>query len=183
MCNAKCLDFVITAMANKDMSDADILEVGSLDVNGTPRSIISADSVKSYLGVDIISGKGVDQICDVQDLVSTFGENKFNIVITTEMLEHVLDWRSAINNMKDVTKPGGVLIITTRSKRFGLHDFPGDYWRYELDDMRAIFADWEIELLEPDHDPGVFVKARKPLGKYQQVNLDAIELYSMANER
>jgi hypothetical protein len=95
------------------------------------------------------------------------------------LLEHVREWRSAINGMKAVLRPGGVLLITTRSKGFGVHGYPYDYWRYEPGDMQRIFADFELETVQPDQlRPGVFVKARKP-ARHEPADLDGIALYSV----
>jgi cyclopropane fatty-acyl-phospholipid synthase-like methyltransferase len=109
--------------------------------------------------------------------VEYLGPESFDAVISTELLEHVKDWRIVINNMKQVLKLGGY--ITTRSKGFPHHAYPYDYWRYELSDMKAIFSDFEIVCLRKDHmDPGVFLKARKPLN-WASTNLDNTALYSI----
>jgi hypothetical protein len=68
-----------------------------------------------------------------------------------------------VSNFKNVLKPGGLLFITTRSKGFGYHGFPFDYWRFEVSDMRDIFSDFIVESIVNDPIvPGVFLKARKP---------------------
>ena len=92
-----------------------------------------------YVGVDIENGKFVDFIVPAEKLVEFFGINKFDVVISTEMLEHVRDWRIVINNLKEVLKPGGILYITTVSKGFGYHAYPYDFWRYEIEDIKKYF--------------------------------------------
>jgi hypothetical protein len=42
-----------------------VLEVGSLNINGTVRDFFDA---KEYVGVDLIEGPGVDRVCAGQDL-------------------------------------------------------------------------------------------------------------------
>lgn len=71
------------------------------------------------------------------------------------------------------------IYITTRSKGFPYHGYPWDFWRYEIEDIRKIFRDFEIITLEKDHlAPGVFLKARKP-ENYVPTDLSGIALYSM----
>ena len=66
----------------------------------------------------------------------------------------------SVSNLKAVLAPGGLLIITTRSLGYPYHAAPSDWWRFELDDMRAVFADMRIELLKSDPlMPGVFLAA------------------------
>jgi SAM-dependent methyltransferase len=164
---------VRTNLTRKEVEGNSVLEVGSLNVNGSVRPIVQAFGPSSYIGVDIQIGAGVDEICDAYDIVSHFGEDQFDLLISTELLEHVRDWRKVVSNYKNVLKPGGLLFITTRSKGFGYHGFPFDYWRFEVSDMKKIFSDVSIELIEDDPmAPGVFLKARKPEVFLENYNRD-----------
>lgn len=152
------------------------MEVGAYDVNGSVRPIVEALGPSTYIGVDMREGPRVDQICLVEDLITTFGMESFDVVICMEVMEHVCDWRKAISNMKNVLKPGGLLVLTTRSKGFSKHDYPSDYWRYEEKDMERIFKDMSDVHIEKDSQPGVFVRARKPIG-FTEENLESVDLY------
>ncbi|MGC9069640.1 MAG: class I SAM-dependent methyltransferase, partial [Thermoprotei archaeon] len=66
-------------------------------------------SPKEYIGVDIEPGKFVDVVLPAERLVEHFGPESFDVVISTETLEHVQDWRLVINNMKKVLKRGGYI--------------------------------------------------------------------------
>lgn len=179
MCNVSGTIFSIKNLNPKEVENKKIIEIGSYNINGGIRSVIESWQPKEYIGVDISMGPGVDVVCKVEDLVSNFSEASFDIVISNELLEHVEDWRAAIHNMKAVCKIGGTIIITTRSKGFHYHGYPYDFWRYELEDMKNIFSDFNIISLENDsQEPGIFVKAVKP-DNYQENDLDAYELYSI----
>lgn len=164
MCHGTCLDFIRTSLAAEDIAGRRVLEVGSFDVNGSPRPVVEAYRPASYLGIDIVDGPGVDKICPAERIVEEFGPDSFDVIISTEMMEHVRDWRLILSNMKRSLAPDGLLVVTTRSFGFPQHDYPGDYWRYELSDMRILFGDLTIERLEADEPatPGVFIVARKP---------------------
>jgi SAM-dependent methyltransferase len=100
-----------------------------------------------------------------------------------EMMEHVLDWKKIISNFKKILKPAGILLITTRSKGFYYHSYPCDFWRYELEDLKKIFSDFEIISLEKDLEaPGVFMIARKPIF-FVKNDLSHLNLYSMVKFR
>jgi SAM-dependent methyltransferase len=132
------------------------------------------------VGVDIEGGRFVDLILPAERLTEHFGSESFDIVISTELLEHVKDWRVVVENMKQVLKRGGVIYITTRSYGFQYHGYPYDFWRYEIEDMNEIFSDFTILMLEKDPEcPGVFLKAVKPTN-YKPNDLTSIALYSIA---
>ncbi|HBG78406.1 MAG TPA: methyltransferase type 11 [Phycisphaerales bacterium] len=183
MCNISCIDFGKACIKKEEVKGKAVIEIGSYNVNGSLRSIIEALEPDSYIGIDIESGPGVDQICEAEDITKTFGYNRFDMVICTEVLEHVKNWQSVIHNIKSVIKPGGILLITTRSRGFVYHGFPADFWRYEKSDMEFIFSDFDIEALESDPiDPGVFFKARKPVN-FIENKLENYKLYSIIQGR
>jgi hypothetical protein len=69
-----------------------VLEVGSKFVNGSVRPLIERFcSPRDYVGVDIEPGKYVDVVLPAEKLVNCFGPESFDVVISTELLEHVYD--------------------------------------------------------------------------------------------
>ncbi len=135
MCTAACLDFVHRHLAVEEVASRDVLEVGSLNINGSIRPFVCALHPNSYIGVDLQSGPGVDEICNATQLVPRFGPSSFDLLISTEVLEHIRDWQKAVSEFKQVLRPGGLLLITTRSRGFPYHGFPDDFWRYERSDF------------------------------------------------
>ncbi len=182
MCNAQGLRFAEKALTEKEVAGKKIIEVGSANVNGSVRPYIESLKPRVYLGVDISKGKGVDFISTAENLLTHFKKETFDVLISTELMEHVLDWRKAISNFKKLVKPGGVLLITTRSFGFPYHGYPFDFWRYEVQDMQNIFSDCIIETLEKDPSKGVFVKVVKPMN-FEENDLYDIELYSVITDK
>ena len=163
MCHGSCLKFGALHLTEYMSFGKKILEVGSLDINGSIRNVISKFTPGSYTGVDIVPGKGVDSICSAGKLISTFGKNFFDIVIATELIEHTYFWKAVISNIKVVCKPKGYILITTRSRGFPYHPYPDDYWRFEISDFETIFSDLTIiELCKDPQAKGVLLFAQKP---------------------
>lgn len=134
------------------------LEVGSFNVNGSVRSVIPVT-----IGTDMRPGPDVDEVCTASQLIKKFGCESFDNVVSTEMLEHAEDWKNALDNMWGVLKPGGMFLLTTRSPGFPLHDYPGDYWRFTVDDMKKIFPDGVV--VSDTEAPGVGVCIQKTTSK------------------
>jgi SAM-dependent methyltransferase len=157
------LEFLSSNISREEVFAKSVLEAGSLNVNGSPREVVSRHSPSMYIGVDCWFGKDVDIVCNVESIESVFGKEEFDVVISTEMLEHVENWRAVVSQLKRVTKIGGLLIVTTRSPGFPYHPYPIDKWRYTVNHMRRIFSDMDIKKLQDDPmAPGVFVKVQKP---------------------
>lgn len=181
MCTVDCIEFIRAEIETVSLEGMRVLEVGAYDVNGSIGDLVRRAGAAAYVGVDIVPGPGVDVVCDVQELETRFGKDSFDVVVTTELMEHVPDWRGAIANMKAVLRPGGTLLLTTRSRGCAFHGYPGDYWRYESEDMYKIFGDMQVEALKHDQSgtPGIFVRARKPLHWSSGATLEDVRLYSI----
>lgn len=156
------------------------LEVGSYDIQGGFRALTDLHGgFREYIGVDLREGPGIDVVCEAERLVESFGESRFDLVIASELLEHVRDWPAVLSNLKNVCKPNGVILISTRSRGHPYHASPYDFWRYELDDIAAVFSDCEELRLEPDTvKPGVFAAFRRP-SDFEDMDLSRVRLYSM----
>ena len=179
MCNAYCILFGALNLKREEIQSRKVIEVGSRDHGtGSFRPLIESFKPRDYIGVDIIKGRGVDMICRAEDLLSKFQRESFDVLISTELLEHVRNWKKTVSNFKNVVKPSGIILVTTRSYGFYYHGYPYDFWRYEIEDMENIFSDCVIEKLEKDPAKGVFIKVRKPID-FVEKDLSDYELYSM----
>lgn len=114
---------------------ANVLDVGSLDVNGNYRRMISSRGF-SYTGIDITPGKNVDIV--VEPYSYPFPSNYFDIVISGSTMEHVKDLHLWISEIVRVLKPGGLLSITTHTS-WDYHPHPVDCWRIMQDGMIYLF--------------------------------------------
>lgn len=96
---------------------------------------------------DIEKREGVDVVADAHDL--PFLDGEFEVILCSEVLEHLHAPEKAISEMYRVLKPGGTLILTTRFM-FPQHDVPHDYFRYTEYGMRHLFRQWGILELVPE---------------------------------
>lgn len=136
-----------------------VLDVGSMDVNGTVRDNFLAAG--EYVGIDMREGKCVDRVMKAEDLPNHFTPGYFDIVVSSNTLEHVEFWREAIRGMWTVLKTGGNICIVTPTKEKGRHGYPDDFWRWTKEEFEYVFKDQQIlksELVDPR---GVGIVAKK----------------------
>lgn len=183
MCTVNCVLFGAVHLQRDEIRGKSVLEIGSCDVNGSLRRILESYGPAEYVGVDIQEGPGVDVICDAADVLDRFGPERFDVVVSTEMIEHARDWRKVVSGMKNVCRKNGVILVTTRSFGFGYHSHPHDFWRYEVEDLANIFSDCEPVALERDtREPGAFIKVKKP-EEFVEADLADYRLYSIVRDR
>lgn len=160
MCHESVIDWVSRRVDGLGLGAVGpVLEVGSFNVNGSVRSFFK---VEGYVGCDITEGPGVDVVlADPRKL--PFENNSFEVVVSTEMLEHAEFPDDILAEMARVCRPGGSVLVTTRAPGFPHHN-PPDYRRYtavELTDAleRAGFTGVVVE--DDPQAPGVFGIGRR----------------------
>lgn len=94
-----------------------VLEFGSLNINGSVREFFKDCD---YTGVDMTPGKDVDYVCRAHEFNSR--DERYDVVISCEMLEHDSKHDMSIMTMQRVLKPGGMLIITCANHKRKPHN-------------------------------------------------------------
>lgn len=84
-----------------------VLEVGSLNINGTVREFF-VDSI--YTGIDVADGKDVDLVVNGEDYGGK--ANSIDVVVSCECFEHNPEYEKTFINMIRVLKRNGLLIMT-----------------------------------------------------------------------
>lgn len=116
--------------------EAQVLDVGSFDVNGNFRGLILKRGW-DYLGLDIVPGKNVDIVS--KDLYNfPFSDNVFDIVMSGSTMEHVPEIWRWIPELVRILKPNGMLAIHTHT-HWAYHPHPVDCWRIMPDGMKYLF--------------------------------------------
>ena len=84
-----------------------VLEVGSLNINGTLRNEFKDCD---YTGIDLGEGRDVDVVCGGQEYDAP--DNFFDSCISAECFEHNPYWKETFLNMVRMCKPGGLVLFT-----------------------------------------------------------------------
>jgi SAM-dependent methyltransferase len=75
----------------------------------------------------------------------------FDVVLCTEVLEHLPDPQRALDEIFRVLAPGGELLLTTRFL-FPIHDAPHDYFRFTKYGLRHLLRRFEDVRIEEETD-------------------------------
>jgi predicted methyltransferase len=96
-------DWVSQFASSKPLS---IIEIGSLNVNGTIRDLFPN---AEWIGLDRVEGPCVDVVCDAMEF---HPESPVDAVICCEVLEHADNWQQLIDSAYQWLSPGGVFVVT-----------------------------------------------------------------------
>lgn len=123
---------------------ANVLDVGSYDVNGTYRPLVEARHAL-YTGLDIRPGPNVDVVAEDNIYMYPFPDQSFDAVICGNMLHNTTAFWNVIPEMVRVLRPGGLLAIvapTWNKPHSG--KYPLDCWRFMRDGLRYLFNEQEV---------------------------------------
>ncbi|MBF0516207.1 MAG: class I SAM-dependent methyltransferase, partial [Nitrospirae bacterium] len=111
----------------------------------------------NYTGFDIAAGENVDVTGDAHRLSSHFPADKFDIVCSYSVFEHLLmPWVVAVEINK-VLKSGG-LVMTQTHQSWPVHDEPWDYFRFSEHSWHSIFNKYSgFEILQSGMGERCFV--------------------------
>ncbi len=143
---------------------ANVLEVGSLNINGTVRDFFTGGT---YVGVDVASGNGVDVVAFAENL--KYPDRAFHTVISAECFEHNPEWRATLINMARMSS--GLVVVTcatTGRAEHGTRRSSPDSSPFTLDwdyyqnltaedftdsvDLAALFSTYTFTTNEKSHD-------------------------------
>lgn len=133
-----------------------VLEVGSLNVNGSLREVLPITH-----GIDIREGKDVDEVLDACALLSVYGPEYWDHVVSSSTFEHVEFWETALRNAWGALKTGGKFLFEVPTLDKAYHAHPADYWRWDIPLLEQIFGKQDIISLTETWEHGVGVICRK----------------------
>jgi SAM-dependent methyltransferase len=119
--------------------DARVLDVGC---GVKPYWPLIAPYAASYRGLDFAHGPAVDDVGRAESL--PYESASFDLVLCTQVLEHVSDPTRAVQEICRVLAPSGLALVSTHGV-FLYHPDPmdtdRDYWRWTHSGLRKLFSD------------------------------------------
>lgn len=112
--------------------------------------------------LDIRPVRGVQVVGDAHALC--FPDATFDLVLCTEVLEHLREPQRGIDEMRRVLRPGGVLLLTTRFL-FPIHDAPGDFFRFTRFGLAHLLREFpQVDIVEEADPIGTLAVLTQRLG-------------------
>jgi len=138
------------------------------DENNSPAAIILDVAPQAHVGVRPFFDKATVLTLDIdpkaaatftaditKDNSEAIASDYFDVVVCTEVLEHVLDPFAAVREIHRLLKPGGKLYGSTPLDLF-IHGPDPDCWRFTRAGLETLFTGWSsvaIEALDNDDRP------------------------------
>lgn len=153
-------DYVADAVTsyNLDQPGTVVMDLGGRNVNGTTRELFP--TVDSYLALDLTAGPGVDIVADA---ATAELDQRFDVIVSTELLEHAEHAGEIVANAHRHLKPGGMFVATMAGPRRRPHGAsgepsppPGEFYRNiyprTLDEWLRVagFEWWQVNELGAD---------------------------------
>ena len=126
-----------------------VLELGSLDVNGTIRQAFGGH--ETYIGLDMRDGPGVDLCLHASELQHHPELGLFDCIVASSFFEHDAMFWETLNGVNRLLREGGWFVVTVPTADWGYHGEPKDYWRFTEDALRDVFFEGyqHVELFNP----------------------------------
>ncbi len=144
-----------------------VLDVGSADINGSNKPLFENCE---YIGLDIAPYKNVDVVSIAHRYNAS--DNSFDVVLSTNQLEHDIYWQKTLETMVKLLKPGGLMFFQTTHDRpehgtklknpedsltvnFGDEEWANFYKRFTIGELKEflklddVFEKYEISYQPP----------------------------------
>lgn len=159
---------IASELGYRDRTDISVLDIGGRNINGWLRDLFAASD---WTTLDINAAPEVDIVADARTWQPP---RRWDLVLCTEVLEHVYKWPAVVATAAKATAEGGALILTCAStgrpphSQTGAADIPDGehYANVAADDldwvMSGLFTSHHVEYAYPPGD--VYAWGRRSSG-------------------
>lgn len=101
---------------------------------------------KDVIGVDMQEGEGVDRVLNLEEIPPD-DMGRFAHIECMSVLEHSRKPWLMAKNIERLLEPGGTLFLSAPFI-WRPHQYPGDFWRFTKDGVKALFTaiEWDAVL-------------------------------------
>lgn len=107
---------------------------------------------EEYIGIDVCVHPKVDIVVDPMK-PWPFEPNSFDVILCTQVMEHVAWVEQLLTTIQHVLKPGGTLIISAPFI-YNEHGIPEDYRRFSIHGMKHLVSD-KFQIVEEKIQGGI----------------------------
>lgn len=188
----KIVDFIIPHLKNQNV---EILDVGCS--TGGLLSVFKSKGYLNLLGIDPSPScvKAVKKLYDIEAAVNNIAnfdtDKKFDLIILSAVLEHLVDFESSMQKIRSLLKDNGMLFIDVPdAERFDLYisapfqqfsvEHINYFSQYSIKNLLSVFSFKILEMQQNESrmnlttDPDVFVLAEKVEESNFKIIKDAI---------
>lgn len=123
-----------------------ILDIGSMDVNGSYRPLFDVSEWR-YRGADMAPGKNVDIVLNNPYQWREIPSASIDVLISGQAFEHIEYFWFTILEIERILKPGGLCCLIAPSGGYE-HKYPVDCWRFYSDGFAALAKFGRLSVLE-----------------------------------
>jgi SAM-dependent methyltransferase len=121
-------------------ADGRLLDIAPQDHEGAKSYFSNGIIIETF---DLNPSSGCTFIGDICEVNEFIADESYEYIVCTEVLEHVLQPFSAVNEMHRILKPGGFLFLSTPFN-FRIHGPLPDCWRFTEHGLRALLRNFSI---------------------------------------
>lgn len=101
-----------------------------------------------YIGADLHFIENIDIVIN-EDGILNLADESVDVVLSSQVLEHIYDYNKYLKECNRVLKPNGYLILSTHG-HWQFHPDPNDYWRWTSQGLKKVVLDngFKVEKFE-----------------------------------
>lgn len=127
----------------KHFSGASVLEIGSLEWNGSVRSFFGGAS--RYVGIDILPGPGVDIVQNAKE--TTFEPGAFDTLVCLSLFEHDPSWEASFGHNLQWLREDGLAFICWGAEG-NIRHLPEPWAIVPVEKFMEAARAWPVEIVD-----------------------------------